>query len=455
MSNSIQSRLLVSASFIVCCFLGLAGLVLDRAYQTGAQNALYERLQIHLYSVLAEAELTKNHQMVLRSALSDPRFRQVGSGLYVYVFDTNGDLVWRSSSSAGIDAFALENMETGVNRYQERRLAEQQGVELHYRAILESNTGGSRAFEFIIIESSEGVDSQISGFRSVLWRWLGGVGFLLMMAQFYIIRKSLKPLRLIVNDLEDIQQGHAQQLNNQYSDELKDIANTLNRLISNERSHLKRYRDTLSDLAHSLKTPLSVLSGLYTQHEWHKEDTQVLKIQTQQMRQLVDYQLQKAAAKGHQTLSNPLLIQPIVKQILDSLQKVYMDKNLSVSMHIDKDISFNAERGDMYELFGNLLDNAFKWSVSRVSININTVNGTEGHKAGLDIIIEDDGPGIHADELEAVLQRGMRADESVNGHGIGLAVVNDLVELYKGRLQSSKSSMDGQQWTIFLPTING
>ena len=446
MSNSIQSRLILSASFVLLCFLGLAGAVLDMAYQNGVQQALHERLQIQLYSILAEAELNEENQFMMRSALADPRFRQVDSDLYAYVFSNEQQLTWRSPSAVGLQIKPLPQLATGVNRYLESRVNEQPSVALHYRAILEGTAGRSREFEFIVIESQQRMNSQVAGFRSVLWQWLGGVAALLILTQFVIIRKSLQPLRLIVNDLESIQQGDSQQLANDYSDELKELASMLNKLIVNERTHLKRYRDTLADLAHSLKTPLSVLTGLYTQGELNTVDIQMLKTQTQQMRQLVDYQLQKAAAKGHQTLAAPLALEPIIQQIINSLNKVYMDKQLTASVNVSAAIKFSAERGDLYELLGNLLDNAYKWADSAVTISVQ-----EQDNSGIKIVIEDDGPGIPAEQLAAVLQRGIRADEAVNGQGIGLAVINELVRLYNGTLTSKPCSLGGQHWEVCLP----
>ena len=169
------------------------------------------------------------------------------------------------------------------------------------------------------------------------------------------------------------------------------------------------------------------------------------------MGQLVDYQLQKAAAKGSQTLSKALDIKSIVQQVIDSLEKVYAEKALRVVCHIEQGLRFKAEKGDLFELFGNLLDNAFKWANSEVRIDINSSNNK--NSKDIQIIIEDDGPGIPDDELKNVLRRGIRADQSVNGHGIGLAVVNELVSLYKGQLKSEKSASGGQKWIVTLPKL--
>ncbi|MEH6503829.1 MAG: ATP-binding protein [Cycloclasticus sp.] len=451
MSSSIQSRLVISASFILFCFLGLAGFALDAAYQKGAQNALNERLQIHLYSILAAAELSEENKFLMPSGLSEPRFEQVDSGLSAYVFDEKGQLVWRSTSSAGKEVQEHKKLGIGEKNFIKKRLINQADIELRFKAVLDNTSGFPSAFEFVVIESTQSLDSQISGFRAVLWQWLGGIAVLLLIVQFFILRKSLEPLRKIVFDLEKIQAGDREHLDNHYSEELKDIADTLNRLVDNERNHLLRYRNTLADLAHSLKTPISVLTGLYEQGSLSTNDVAILKKQTLQMRQSVDYQLQKAAVKGHQTLNKPLELEPLIEQILSSLDKVYSDKQLVVSTSIDKNIKFNAEKGDLFELFGNLLDNAYKWANSRVSINVHSIEQTKNTPAGIQIIVEDDGPGISADRLSEVMQRGVRVDESIAENGIGLAIVNELIGFYKGEMTSVESSFGGQAWLIKIP----
>lgn len=451
MKNSIQSRLIISASFVFFCFLGLAGLALDAAYQKGAQNALNERLQIHLYSILAAAELSKDNKIIMSSGLSEPRFAQIDSGLSAFVFDDIGRLVWRSASSAGDTVKTQKELGIGEKNIINKRLDNQPVIELRYKAVLENSNGLSKAFEFIVVESTRSLDSQVSGFRAVLWQWLGGIAVLLMVVQFFILRKSLEPLRKIVSDLEKIQVGEREHLDNHYSEELKDIADTLNRLVDNERSHLLRYRNTLADLAHSLKTPISVLTGLYEQGSLLGKDVDILKKQTLRMRQSVDFQLHKAAVKGHQTLNKPLHLEPIIEQIIASLTKVYAEKHISITKSIDTNIKFNAEKGDVFEFFGNLIDNAFKWANTTINITVQYVAQTKNTLAGIQIFIEDDGPGISSDMLTDVMQRSARMDESITGSGIGLAIVKELVDRYEGEMTSKRGNLGGQAWLIKLP----
>lgn len=451
MKNSIQSRLLISASLILCFFLSLAAFVIDKAYKEGTESALRDRLQIHLYSILASTELTKNLKVVIPSNLAEPRFSQIESGLMSFAFDNFSNQVWRTKSSTGYSVKPIIYLPTGEKRYVTSTEANGASyLQLHYKAILENKFKKTAIFEFIIIESTKGVELQIANFRSVLWQWLGGIALMLIITQLIVIKRSLRPLHRIMSDLESIQQGSSHQLDSHYSVELKNIAQMINQLINNERTHLHRYRNTLSDLAHSLKTPLSVLTGIYEKDTLEQEDVATLEKQTLMMRQLVDYQLNRAAAKGHQTLTESVSLKPVVIQLTDSLDKVYFDKALNVTKTIE-DIDFYAEKGDLYELFGNLLDNAYKWATSAVNINVNTSNNQEDETHGIAIIIEDDGPGISDETLQNVLKRGIRADETTHGHGIGLAVVNELINLYGGTISSSKGELGGQQWQIFLP----
>ncbi|ORU89645.1 MAG: ATPase [Cycloclasticus sp. symbiont of Poecilosclerida sp. M] len=449
MKRSIHFRLLVSASLVLFFFLSIAGVIIDMAYKQGAEGALQQRLQIRLYSILGTAELSKNNQLMLPNGLSEPAFSQTGSGLHAYIFKKNGELVWRSSSSVGYPLKPIGSLVAGEREFREHQDGDSSFMELYYEAVLENKFGNTEPFEFAIVESTDEVNSQLTAFRSVLWQWLGGIGLLLIIIQYFVLRHSLKPLRHIVADLEKIQHGERQKLGTHYSDELKDIANTLNRLIDNERTHLKRYRNTLADLAHSLKTPLSVLTGLHQQTSLKPDDIKTLEQQTSMMRQLVDYQLQRAAAKGHQTLTIALHIAPIFVQLTDSLNKVYVDKQLNVVLDLDENIKFYAEKGDLFELLGNLLDNAYKWANKQVHIGLSASSSTES--TGVRITIEDDGPGISKNELSEVLKRGIRADETTKGHGIGLAVVNELVSLYKGSMTAEISPLGGHKWLIALP----
>lgn len=452
MTGSLQFRLAFSASVVLAAFLGLAGWTLDQAYRQGQDQAMHERLQIHIYSLLGASELDRNGQLQVTDTLQEPRFNLPESGLIAYIYRQDEGLVWRSPSSLGVEDLPVLNLQPGQSEFVPYDGHRSGYNALHYPIRWETKSKTPAVFEFVVAESPLAMQDQLGGYRRILWFGLGGVACLLVVVQLLVLRWSLAPLRTVVTDMERIQMGEASRLEGHYGRELQGVAGTLNSLIENERSHLERYRNTLSDLAHSLKTPLSVLSGLSQQSQMPESDRQLLQEQTQRMRDQVEYQLQRAAARGHKTLTRSVSINPIIEQIKQSLDKVYREQALRVSMNLAPNVRYFCESGDMYELVGNLLDNAYKWAKQKVRVQLQPIQDASRRREGVCLMIEDDGPGMPPDRLDELFQRGTRADEQVAGHGIGLAVVKELIELYGGTLQTERSQWGGQKWVVRLPS---
>ena len=452
MKGSLQFRLTLSASITLAAFLGLAGITLDQAYREGQDQAMRERLQIYIYTLLASAELNDNKELAFSQDLPEPRFSVPDSGLIAYVVRPGLGVLWRSPSSLGIEELAVKNLSPGEKIVVPASENPSGLNAIHYQVVWDSGDTPSLPYEFVVAESPQALNDQLADYRQVLWLGLGGVGFLLVVVQVFVLRWSLKPVRTMVQDLEGIQMGASSQLDGEYGQELKGIAVTLNKLVENERALLQRYRNTMSDLAHSLKTPLSVLSNLWQQGHLEEQERTLLREQTQNMQYLVDYQLQRTVAHGHQTWTSLVEINPIVEQLVNSLEKVYRDKQIKLELCIDERVQYFCERGDFYELLGNLLDNACKWAKSRVRLTLRSEQNPQLKGPDLKLVIEDDGPGIAAYQLDKLLQRGSRADQTVAGQGIGLAVVKELVELYEGDLLAEKSDLGGHQWVLKLPS---
>ncbi|MDH5473160.1 MAG: ATP-binding protein, partial [Gammaproteobacteria bacterium] len=208
-----------------------------------------------------------------------------------------------------------------------------------------------------------------------------------------------------------------------------------------ERDQKLRYRNALGDLAHSLKTPLAILqAGL--QSDTESKDN--LQQQIQRMNSIVEYQLQRAATAGITSSSQVINVKKILERINESLQKVYRDKSLKVDIQADESLHFKGDEGDLMELVGNLLDNAYKWSKHQISVIASQQDGT------LTIIILDDGPGIVANQVDDLLQRGKRADQSIDGHGIGLSIVRNILDAYQGNLTITRSHLGGAEIQITL-----
>ncbi len=440
--NSLSLRLVFSAGLVLIIFFAVVGFVLEQAFEHSAEQALKEKLRIQIYALLSVAEMDNSLRLKMPEALREPRFNHPGSGLYAVIRLSDQSLVWRSPSAVGVDLPEPGHLQQG-----EFAFVKQQNLYLlHYAVLWESQKKFQRAYYFSVAEDAPVVDQQVIHFRMILMRWLSGAALLLMVIQFLLLRWGLRPLRQIGKDLALIEQGMKALLDGAYPTELKGLVNNLNGLISSERAHMERYRNTLADLAHSLKTPLAILRGGVGQHSI---DVELIQTQISRMNEIVEYQLQKAAAKGQRQLTGRVDLIEIIEKIIASLEKVYQAKKIDFITDLPESGFLYCEAGDVYEIVGNLLDNAAKWSRRQVKVSLLPSDDDRYNKV---LIIEDDGPGIAEDKVQQILKRGVRADENIDGHGIGMAVVNELISLLQGKLVAGKSSaLGGMLWRVYLP----
>ncbi len=426
-------------------FFALVAFVFGRSFLESTEQGLKETLQVQVYALLSAADLNSSGSLSMATSLHEPRFANPGSGLYAFVTAKSKNIIWRSPSAIGIDFQAPTDIKPGkaifkLDRKYNRYI-------LHYKVIWETNRRSTREYVFSVTEDAQFVTHQVNRFRKSLMLWLGIVGFLLMLIQLILLRWGLKPLRTIVSDLEKIEEGKKLFLDGVYPSELKGLAGNLNILISSERAHLERYRNTLADLAHSLKTPLAIMRGYIASAGDHGP---AMEDQIARMNEIVQYQLQRAAFKGEKKISGKVDLVTILHKIISSLKKVYIDKNIQFELNLPEHCWVYCEEGDVYEILGNLLDNACKWCGQKISVTLQNPSRSEG--VNLVLHIEDDGPGIPAHKLQEILQRGVRADENIHGHGIGMAVVNELIRSLGGELEGIRSSkLGGMYWRVQLP----
>lgn len=445
-TKSLSFRLLTAEGLVLATFFALVAVVLERSFLESAEEALKERLQVQVYSLLSAAELNNAGQLTILPNLPEPRFSNPGSGLYGFVLQDRKKLVWRSPSAIGLDAIAPPELSAGSYAF---ALEKRNRYAFHYRVIWQNVAGVERDYVFTVAEDGEFVANQVKRFNATLRFWLLIIAIVLIVIQFTLLRWSLKPLRIIVKDLEAIEKGKKNRLDGYYATELQGLASNLNALITSERAHLERNRNTLADLAHSLKTPLAILHG-YVESFQGPRDTVIEQIS--RMDQIVEYQLQKAAAKGEHKAIRTADISDIINKIVASLTKVYIDKGIEFDIAMPDASIIYYEEGDLYEIIGNLLDNACKWCRHRVKINVSLNVRKNRRNFSLMLIIEDDGPGIPQEKLSEILKRGVRADENIHGHGIGMAVVYELIGLLGGKLEGAKSkSLGGMIWSVYLP----
>ncbi|CDH43883.1 MAG: two-component sensor histidine kinase [Candidatus Competibacteraceae bacterium] len=442
--RSLSGRLRIAASVVLVAFLGLTGLSLDRAFRDSALAAVQDRLQAQLYLLLGAANLDAFNRLTLPQALPEARFSTPDSGLYADVMDSPGNLVWYSPSLLG-RALPFFPAVRSPGDTQFAPLESSDGTPLLVLAFTvswEIDRSHYQIYTFRVAENRQNFDDQVWSFRRGLWGWLLASTAVLLAAQGLILRWSLKPLRRVAAEIKAIETGQRSTLSSGYPAELQPLTMNLNALLGQSHAHLERYRNALGDLAHSLKTPLAVLRGTLETGAEPAELRQTLAEQVERMNRTVDYQLQRAAASGRIALSAPLPVAPVARKILDSLAKVYAERALQFNSEIAAATVFYGDEGDLLEILGNLADNACKWCQRQIVVRAYPAD--HGGRMELVVEVEDDGPGIAPEQAPLLLNRGQRADPSVAGHGIGLAVVRDLVEeVYYGRLEIGHGTLGG------------
>ena len=436
---SIRARLLLGAALVLLAFLTGAGLAVQRANAESVRAAYFGRLQSTIYLLLAAAELDAGGALVMPPAFAEPRLSLPGSGLYAGIRNVLRGEQWQSASTLGQQLPFQRSLQAG--QWQSETVEGTSGSFLSVSYAVTWKTAAHEApLVLTVLEDRAAFDREVGAFTRTLWLWLGGAAVLLLLAQLWLLRWGLAPLRHVTSEIRRIEEGEQSRIEGRYPSEISGLTDNLNALIQQERVRQTRHRDALSFLAHSLKTPLAVLRSALA--EPARLPATVAQ-QVSRMDDIVQHQLGRAIAGGAARFAPPLLVAPIVKRIRDALAKVYAEKALDFSVECPPDLAWRIDEGDLFEVLGNLLDNAAKWARNRVLVRV-------WREAGrLCIRIEDDGPGFS--DTESVLRLHVRGDERVPGHGVGLAVVSDLVASHQGELKVSGGSMGGGQVDVVLP----
>jgi two-component system sensor histidine kinase PhoQ len=440
---SLVSRSTIATLLVLIGFLGVTGFALDRAYKRAALEGLRAQLQSYAYTYLAGIDVSSRADRVIPPDMlpPNPDFGRPGSGLYAVIVGQGG-FHWEAQSALGRDLpfDALlppgpATFEGPVDTSAGPLYVLSQGIDW----MLQDKD--SYRLTIYIAENDALFHTGLAAYRRTLFGWLAGLGLALLVLQQILLRWSLSPLRRVARDITRIERGGAERLVGPYPPEVAVMTRGMNRFIESEREHLTRYRNTLDDLAHSLKTPLAVARSRLESPDDETGMRGELLLQVQHMDQIVAYQLARAKTSGHSTFATPITVAVYAEAVVRSLERVYAAKNILCEFDIDEDARFYGEEGDLLELLGNLLENAFKWADHRVLLGVKKIvpDNPRAWRTGLDIRVEDDGPGIPPEQLERVLQRGVRGDERVQGHGIGLAIVEDIVRAYRGSLQVDRS----------------
>ena len=445
---SLSNRLLLAVTLVLTAFLGLSAFSLNNAFQASTDSAQQKRLKNYVYSLLTAVDFDSKGNVTMPDELAESGFSTPNSGLYAQI--TSGqNIVWQSKSTLGLfialpdhpgpsnEQFSVVKLNTGTKL-----------LNLAFGFVWETEQDQQFSYTINVSEDLNAIQQHKAEFQRSLWYWLGGTGLILLLAQALILRWGLRPLHDVAIDLHAIESGDRTRLSSDYPKELNQLTQNLNALLSHEESRRERYKNSLADLAHSLKTPLAVFRGELESKTDLAELKQTGHEQVDRINDIVNYQLQRASTEGQSNLLAPVSLANIINKILVSLDKVYKSKNIHQQCEIEQDIFIHADEGDMYEVLGNLLENAYKYCNKQVTVFMTLqLNMVEIH-------IEDDGNGIPPHTRKEILKRGKRIDSQntqIEGQGLGLAIASDIIAAYQGEIKLEKSHLGGAKFIIQLP----
>lgn len=443
--QSLISRHLLASFVILPLLLGFSAFALDRAFQQSLLSAEGEALKAQLYGLLGAAE-PDGDKLYLPEVLAEPRFNTPESGLYAKVTSVLGFTVWQSNSLTISDLHLATDanleIEAGEALFDSVRIGSKNYFRYIYDTIWEIKEK-DRYFRFYVLHSSETVDNELRAYRKTLWLWLGVLALLVVSAQVIIVRWGFSPLNTLAAQLRLFQEGKTSYLQGTYPREIEPITTNLNLLLESERKQRKKYKNTLADLAHSLKTPLAIIRSNLA-----AKDYPAIEEQLERMSNIIEHQLRRATTISTNVNRVSSNLFTIVDRLGNALTKVYTEKNILFTNLVPEDMSYIGDENDLMELLGNIIENAFKYSHSRVQVTARNDNKV------LSLAIEDDGPGIPEDQRQDILSRGARADTATPGQGIGLAVSIDIISSYNGSIAVERSNLGGAAFHIQLPIKN-
>jgi two-component system sensor histidine kinase PhoQ len=443
---SLQSRLLLTLAALLVVAAVAAGFALDALYRNQGLRAFEEVLDAQVIALISTAEIGSDGRLVPQN-LAEPRLATPGSGLYAEIVGTSG--TWRSPSTVGSGLVLSAAPGPGDRRLERALLTDGTRVlALSLGIRWEPEAGGSRDYVLRAAQSLEPWYAELLRVRTGIATGLVLLALLLLGGLAAALRISLGPLRRLEREIVDIEAGRRDALGGGWPRELAGVTGNLNALLVGERKRLERYRATLGNLAHSLKTPLAAMRGLLERGE---ASPAALSPQLDRMQDIVQHQLKRAVMGGGGATLTDLAVQEPLEQLRAALGKVYADKGIQATVAVAPGTAYPIDAGDFMEIAGNLMDNACKYGRKRIEVRATPWTAAAWRRPGLALEVEDDGAGIPPAERARVLERGARADESVAGQGIGLAVAREIAASYAGTLEIGESRLGGARVSVRLP----
>ncbi|XQW86933.1 ATP-binding protein [Thalassotalea piscium] len=425
---------------MVVIVLPSIGMIITNAYEQHMKNSVENELSAYIYSLLAVAEVEENI-LVMPESLAENQFNVSQSGLYAVINKLKTPIsedLWHSQSLLTINLPDFNSfLSVGESAFTSLEINQEPHFIYSY-AVSFGSEEQPLPFTFHIIKEKKEFIQLMNEFKQQLLIGLAVLTVLILVIQLIWLKWTLKPLLILEREIKKIEQGQIAKLTAIYPQELTAVTVQINSLLATEQQQRKRYRNALSDLAHSLKTPLAVLQAEPNISEQSQE-------QIDRINFTIEHQLKRAQSAGHSSWLLGINVALIVEKLTKSLVKIYRDKTVNLIVNIEEDLIFKGDEADLLELLGNLLDNAFKAAKYTIKLSVTK------DEQGLAIIIEDDGVGINESQKQTIFERGVRADTYQKGHGVGLAIVRDLVQSYSGTLDISHSeTLGGAKFTLLF-----
>ena len=449
--NSLAFRLFAAAAAWTLIVLPATAILLASLYRQAVERNFDARLNVYLTSLVASTTQGGAVKPSEITNLGEPVFGIPFSGWYWQIKSLNGAVRPDFVSDSLLDQQLKLPSQSGVlpDASLTRRAygpgPEQQRLRIVEREIRPAGPQ-SAPYSYAVAGDATEIERDVAAFTTMLIAALGVLGLGLVAATYFQVRFGLSPLRAIRQNLTAIRSGEAERLEGELPDEIRPLQQELNALIQSNREIVDRARTHVGNLAHALKTPLSVISNEARTHEGPLA-AKVIE-QTGIMRTQITHHLDRArVAARSSVIGDATEVDAVLRALKRTVDRIYEERGLDIEVSCIKEIKFQGERQDLEEMVGNLLDNACKWARSQVSVDAQRKEGA----ARFIVVVDDDGPGLTEAQRAKAVKRGQRLDETKPGSGLGLSIVADLAHVYKGRFELEPSPEGGLRARLELP----
>jgi signal transduction histidine kinase len=449
--NSLSRRLFLSSAVWTLLVLPIAAIVLISLYRGAVERSFDARLNQYLESLIATTSPEQGLDIIEPSGIGDPLFGVPSSGWYWEIRSQGGPPLNLKSPSLVSESLTLPSQNGIAPDETEIRKAYIPGPERQLMRILEreitiSLKDQQRRYIYAVAGDAVEIDEIVDEFTAMLTTSFCILGLGLLIATFFQVQYGLRPVRDIGEKLAAIRSGKASRLEGEMPDEIEPLQVELNALIQSNQAIIERARTHVGNLAHALKTPLSVITN-----EARGQDGEFsgkVAEQAELMREYITHHLTRAQIAARISIVGGVTdVHETLSSLTNVLSRIYSERNITFSLECPGDAKFRGEKQDLQEMVGNLLDNACKWAKSKVTISVEAAASAKH----LTVHVDDDGPGLSDSELKAVIKRGKRLDETKPGSGLGLAIVADLSEMYFGSFALQPAPGGGVRAKLVLP----